>query len=263
MKSSQIARNQSSANAWSSYAGHRNRVMQILKQQTVSKVTLLGAGNCNDVDLRKLLDVVSVARLVDIDEEALSRGKEQQGVGAEPQLDSVGRDLSGIAPLLGASPLDLASCIAAAEDVEWQLEGDQDLVVSLCLWTQIVDAVADAFSSGSTAILPLLLTLRRTHLDRMIRLLRPGGQCWLITDIVSSDTVLELQAPNVDLAALMKSLLAEGNFFTAANPLAIRQDLLSAQFRTRIDDCQLVEPWLWNQGVRQFLCTAIGFRRSA
>ena len=56
----QQRRNAAVADAWARFAPHRARVMELLlaaaEGRTFPRLALLGAGNCNDVDLKRLLE---------------------------------------------------------------------------------------------------------------------------------------------------------------------------------------------------------------
>ncbi|MFT5326875.1 MAG: hypothetical protein ACI8P0_004758, partial [Planctomycetaceae bacterium] len=76
IEAEQRRRNEESRDAWHRYARHRERVTELLLG-TVSdtslecdstrtrRLCLLGAGNCNDVDLKRLAETFDEIHLVD------------------------------------------------------------------------------------------------------------------------------------------------------------------------------------------------------
>ncbi|MCA9022365.1 MAG: hypothetical protein KDA74_19585, partial [Planctomycetaceae bacterium] len=66
--------NQASRSNWEHGAAHRNLItgyLTELAQSSRGRLCVLGAGNCNDLDLQKLSQVYSEIHLVDLDESAL------------------------------------------------------------------------------------------------------------------------------------------------------------------------------------------------
>src|SRR6185295_19591792 len=75
--------NASSAAAWESYTSQRQRMTELFTgagHSPAGRLCVLGAGNCNDLDLPALLGAYREVHLVDLDEEALNRGVARQGL---------------------------------------------------------------------------------------------------------------------------------------------------------------------------------------
>jgi hypothetical protein len=206
----QIRRNALSADCWQLYAGHRRAVTELLTGvplvSSAPSLCVLGAGNCNDLDLRQLATSFANMHLVDLDGESLDRGVARQ------QLDSAvgihvhgGVDLTGLIGLmdrwksLGSAPEQQvrqflqqpASSVPASLA---GLTGTMDVVASACVLSQLVDSVASVLGQTHPCFLDMVFLLRREHLRLMLDLLRDSGQGVLITDFVSSDRARLLRA---------------------------------------------------------------------
>src|SRR5262249_3473429 len=99
----QITFNAESRGQWDAFASHRQKVSGLLAASVDprrSRLCILGAGNCNDLDLPELLKAHRELHLVDLDAEALVRGATRQGVAGHPSLHLIGGfDVTG---MLGA-----------------------------------------------------------------------------------------------------------------------------------------------------------------
>src|SRR5262245_51257496 len=84
----QFALNRSTRDGWEPFAVHRRQMSDLIRATASGRPRLcvLGAGNCNDLDLRLLLGMSDRVHLVDLDEEALRGGIERQGVAGRPSL---------------------------------------------------------------------------------------------------------------------------------------------------------------------------------
>ena len=89
IKGRQSGFNAESRDQWDAFSGHREKVSAILgagADPCPGRLCVLGAGNCNDLDLAALLRAHREVHLVDLDAEALAQGVERQGVADRPGL---------------------------------------------------------------------------------------------------------------------------------------------------------------------------------
>lgn len=258
-------RNQKSRDAWELFAEHRAIVTGHLSragsQPPTKRLCVLGAGNCNDLDLHTLGDHYAAIDLIDWDASALEFAVARQSI-QEPSRVScfTGIDLGGLsaslARIVGGRPTDasIAELAKTAENAEISLPGTgYDVVASLALLSQLIDQVVRLAPEAPERLLEVFLAVRRRHIQLMLDLLRPGGLFLLVTDFVSSDTCPELLTiPPVALPDAANRWLAERNFFSGLNPRAILQDLLTHErFAGRIAEAQLVRPWRWQLSARR------------
>ena len=267
--------NRRSKDDWELYRGHRERFTatlvalapQVAAEGARPRLCLLGAGNCNDVELPTLAEHFEVIHLVDIDAGALSRARDRQPAAIRPQLVLHGGvDLTGLLGPLdrwkGRTP-DAATLVQAVgegvADLARQLPAGQvDLAVSCCLMSQLGWSLETALGAtgqdrhhgtSGGASLELRLATITVHLQTLATLARPGGKALLASDIVSSDLYpLDSLEPDVDLKALAERLVAEQQvIYAGANPLLVsrllRKDPALKQMFT---GPTILPPWLWD-----------------
>lgn len=273
----QARRNQMARHTWEPYAGHRRHVTDILLAEDASpsnrreKLAVLGAGNCNDIDLNELLHRFHEIHLVDLDIRAVAAGAEYQQLSGDARIvihDAC--DLSGIAVWLnGQSPERIGSpdFLIEAANVALSaplpdLPDDVDVVASTCLLSQLIESLEASIGRHKSNYLNVLFALRNRHLKMLYELPRPNGRALLITDFVSSDTVPDMNSiPDVALADHAMQWIASQNFFTGLNPYAlcalIEQD---SWFASRTQKLLLSRPWKWQFVQRMYAVCAIDVR---
>ncbi|MGH7192173.1 MAG: hypothetical protein ACREJM_01420, partial [Candidatus Saccharimonadales bacterium] len=235
------------------------------------RLCVLGAGNCDDLELSALSRAYRESHMVDIDADALARGLDRLPA-SERQAWRLhgGVDLTGCWQFLGnrrrgelmsdAEINEVITCCAA-----WQpppLPGPFDVVASTCVNSQLIESAVLELGPSHPRLLEVVLPLRSNHLKLMSRLLVPGGRGVLITDFVSSETLPTLRnAGEPDWPALLDEITAGGNFFHGLNPrslLAVFQSdrvLAASAADPRITGC-----WRWQQATRVYAVVAIEFR---
>jgi hypothetical protein len=234
---------------------------------------LLGAGNANDVDLARLtLDFHKIG-LVDLDAEALAGAVERLSQPYRSRVEPHGNtDLTGIISTLASwqvdqPPSDAAvSCaIQTAQNAPAPDIGMFDLVVSTCVLSQLVDSIYMRLAQPHPRCLELVMAVRNRHLEMLIELLKPGGVGILVTDFVSTETAPEIAAMEALVPTeATRRWLEQRNFFTGANPFAIRDYYQNRRpADSTIGDVQLVAPWRWDIGAKQFAVAAVTFRRAS
>ena len=177
-----------------SSSAHRDKVMNLLIQPEASgNIALLAAGNCNDIDLSTLVRVYDQVTLVDLDERSLVAAANRLPVPKPLNLQiRAPVDLGGFTTVrdvrgrehLGPVDAEVLAKLRAKEisDVPF------DVVASLCLLTELIVPIAEHIGPQDPKCLELVQFERCVHLNLLINLLRPGGQAFLISDLVSTDT---------------------------------------------------------------------------
>jgi hypothetical protein len=273
----QRTRNATSRGAWDRYASHRQRVMSLLLRHGgdgSQRLCVLGAGNCNDLDLFRLARSFAQVHLVDLDEEALAFGLSRQ---RDLDSDTVhlhgGIDVTGIATELGAwcperpaDERDVARCVElAASAPSPRIPAPFDVLASVCLLSQLIDSVVFTLGERHPCFLDLMLAVRSRHLRLLVELLRPGGHLVLVTDIVSSASCPELpRVSEEQLPRTIARLIEERNFFTGVNPFVLQRYFLADSVVSRlVENVELARPWLWDFGPRTYAVCAICARRNS
>jgi hypothetical protein len=273
----QSANNAESRGQWEVFGPHRAKVTGLLRdtpQPGTSRLCVLGAGNCNDLDLNVLLRHHREVHLVDLDAAALAEGVARQGLAGQAAIHQHGAvDVTGVIDLLGEwSPQaavpddDLARC--ASEPVRRvgpALPGPFEVAASTCLLSQLVQPIVGALGEAHPRFLAALQAIRAGQLRLLADLVVPGGLGVLIIDFVSSDSFAPLATLSEEaLAAVAPELIRAQNFFHGANPA-----VLTSLFRTdpvvapHVAALECARPWLWNLGPRVYAVCAWKFRKRA
>lgn len=258
------------------YGQHRQKTMELISMaagelhgRSERKISILGAGNCMDLDLPQLMTLFSGVSLLDLDLTAVESGVRAVTILTSSQLQIVAPiDLASPLATTQASALSEAAAITqfckelvaplAAMPVE-----TADVVVSTCVLSQMLSAMANLVTDKHPQFLPLIQAVRRGHLVRMLQLLKPGGRGILISDLVSSETTAELASINeASLPQLLAQALATGNFFSGLHPGVMLQDFGTAPgIAAMIESPVMTAPWRWQMGPRTYAVYAITFRK--
>jgi hypothetical protein len=233
---------------------------------------VLGAGNCNDLDLRLLLGAHREVHLVDLDAGALTRGIDRQGLSGHPRLWTYGDiDVTSMldtfstwSPRTQIRPENIAACI---EDpvrlVCPSLPGPFDSVASTCLLSQLIGVLVATLGEGHPRFGDFVQAVRAGHLRLLAHLTAPRGTTALVTDVVSAETFPALRSiPEASLPGVLVPLARERNYFHGVNPAV----LWSMVARDPVLASMLVgpeasPPWQWDLGPRLYLVWALRWRR--
>ena len=272
----QVDRNRESRNRWIEYSSHRARVTQLIARHAPrdGRLLLLGAGNCNDVDLHALAGSFSEIHLVDSDSDALRWGIEQQGLSASSQLFLHGGiDVTGISencsnwdPGLPADDEQVRQALNSARKFNLpDFLRAFDAAASIGLLSQLIEMIFSSLGELHPRFLELMAAIRLRHMQILMESVRPGGRVFLVSEIVSSSTCPELsQVSEADLPGFLIQCINARNFFTGLNPA-----VLESMWRSRPELAPLVEqveqsrPWLWNFGPRIYACCTLSGTRTA
>ncbi len=253
---------------WELYAVHRARLTEAVlssAEKPGGRLCVLGAGNCNDLDLDRLAETFREIHLVDIDDKALMRAVARQPAPVRARLRRHAIDLSGLPPRRLArwkrappDPVDIEAAAAGAlEGVLDKLEGPAggpfEVVASTCVLTQMAFSLVGALGQKHPALEATRLALMRTHLSTMLSLVAPGGAALFASDLVSSTTYdLPLDHEPTDL---MREVVAKSAGYFAANPEII------AGLLSEVGTPALLPPWLWTGPLgRTYLVYALRLR---
>ncbi len=275
-------RNRETAGLSDSYASHREMVMKLIAATVAdlsgkpdgncSSAVLLGAGNCHDVDLVELSKLFQTMHLVDLDQLAIDAAIAASGISsencrthapvdiAEPLLSLTSRDFEPKAEN-SEKVINLLQLLAA-ENAMAEIP-EADIVVSLCVFSQILDSVQLLMNSEHPSFGHVIKSLRIGHLHRMLSMLRPGGVAVFVTDIVSSDTAPELKTvSDQDLPDTVKQLVNDRNFFSGTNPASMLVDLnMLSRLPQGPDTVHTIDPWLWQIGEKTFAVYALRIQK--
>jgi hypothetical protein len=274
----QAASNLSGVDHYETFGGHREHLTALacagVAEGSDLKLCVLGAGNCNDLDLARLAKHYSAIHLVDIDAKALERAVERQEPATQAHLSRHAPvDLTGFVDRLErwkafqVTPEELIGHAGATADhVATLTSAPFDVVLSACVLTQMQLMVVNVLGDQHRLFEAVRHTLTLTHLRTLARLLKPGGRALLVTD-VSSERIARLGSPSPteDLKELLKGLVARGQIFQVADPaqfaFMVRDD---PTLMSTVSISQPLEVWRWENGPQnQFLVYALELVRKA
>jgi hypothetical protein len=263
---------------WALYAHHRARLTDAIvntvgaKAAPAERLCLLGAGNCNDVELARLADRFQEIHLVDIDAAALARAVSRQTPEVRARLHCHGGvDLSALTPRLSAwrkqppTFADVEATAASGRDATLaRLPGPFDVVASTCVLTQMAFKLTEVLGDDHLMIGPIRQSLIAAHLGTLLGLAATGGAALFVCDLASSNFYpLDQLPPERDLREVMTEIVESEVFYQAANPTLIRRLLRRDDaLRGRAGEPELLPPWLWTGPLdRTYLVYALRLQR--
>jgi len=258
---------------WALYADHRAHFTEGLLSSAGrpgASLCLLGAGQCNDVDLERLAATFSEIHLVDIDSAALARAVARQSPSVRARLHRHAPvDLSGLSKRMkkwkaaAPTPAGLeASAASALQSIVASLPGPFDVVGSACVLTQMSFHLRDSLGENHPMLASIRLSLVATHLGTLVGLTKVGGVSLLASDLTSSNfyPVGELSSED-NLRDAMNKIVETGRFYHAANPHLVR-DVLARHEGHRVGEPEWLDPWIWTGSHgRTYLVYALRFQR--
>ena len=248
--------NRDTAAGWSLFSTHRQHLGALIEAAGGQEVALLGAGNCNDVDLERLAETCDRLALFDLDEGAVRRARDRQAPAVARKLELFAPvDLSGVfdrLPGLVNRRLGLAELEAfgqrALEQASAALPPRRfDTVVSCCVLSQIMHSLYLGLGRHPQ-LEDLVEPVALAHVRLLLRLVRPGGHALLVTDVVSTETypLEELWAERTP-AALLSEVDRTGNTLNGTGPTFLRRMIARAGVDLAEPPRPSV-PWLWPMG---------------
>jgi len=271
--------NRSTRSHWEHFAAHRAQVEQLLLpdcSHPAGRLCVLGAGNCNDLDLPRLAERFDEVHLVDLDPAAIARAVRRQGVEGSPRICLYAPvDLTGIADALGswrgrapaAGVID-AVIRQAVDSAQPGLGGPFDVVLSPCILSQIVGYARDALGRSHPRCPDLRVAVRQRHFRLIVDLLAPSGSGLIVSDLASAASVQALAGASAGstpaLDGIMKKLINRKDAFASLDPDAVQAGLRNdPRVGPLVSDIQFIRPWLWTLGPRKaFLVYALRLRRA-
>lgn len=261
------------------YASHRERLTSLVASfgGPGKRLCLLGAGNCNDVDLELLCEHFAEVHLVDIDDRAVAGAISRQPEPIRGKLFAHAPfDLSGIFPALPAlRALDADGLIppnvfavellklvhASSASLIARLPGPFDVCVSCCISTQLSWALSEMLTREHPRLETLRLSLMMVHLRVLLGLRKAEGGTSLWVSDVSSTSLYPIEdaLKVVSPRALLAQLLESGKVYSGGNPKMLESIQATDPSMAQSAPLEEYEPWLWKTKSRTYLVQAIRF----
>jgi hypothetical protein len=276
LAANQAKYNLSTRDHWDHFAQHRRQVTDLLAPGELAprgRLCVLGAGNCNDLEIPRLLETFSRIDLVDIDGDALNAAVARQGVQAEPRVRLHGGvDLTAVAPQMAQwptsspGPLRFRQVLRTLETAPLpDIGGPFDVILSPCVLSQICLYASDSLGRTHPRRRELREAIRRRHLRQMVEWLAPGGTGLLVIDLATTQNLGSLVHTHHNrLEEVASRTVARANHFPGLDPESLRAAMLQdARLNGLVSSIQQIPPWLWTLGpAKSFLVYALRFRRS-
>jgi hypothetical protein len=264
--------NQATQARWDSFSEHRVRVTALALEPPGQTLAVLGAGNCNDLELAALAARFREIHLVDLDEEAVHRARDRQPEQVRARLViHAPVDLSGAFERLAAfrsKPATLAEQAslpgAAVQRILQAVLGPFDVVLSACMLSQLMHSCYIALGLRHPQLHRMATSLAVAHLRSLAAMTAPGGTALLVTDTISSETYAleELWGDRPPLQ-LLEEIDRADRVLTGTGPSFLRKILRDdPEVGPLVTAPRLVEPWLWRfTDEMTFLVYALVFGR--
>jgi hypothetical protein len=251
-------RNSSTRGAFASYKDHRARQMALLDGVSGERIAILGAGNCNDVDLAALARAFGEVHLFDIDGEALAGAVARQSKEVKRACHLHERDLTGVASFLEEwrddppemMPAQMAAWAKLAPLIEEA--GVFDTVISTCMLSQVAINLRDFFGVVP-ALNSALCAAVVGHLMLAAGLTRPGGILLVVSDCITDKFPIHQEAKRQGPLKAIFSLADQGAAFPGTDPRLVA-DVLAG---TEVAKAEFKDAWIWELTEQAYLVYAI------
>ena len=212
------------------------------------------------LDAERLATDFSEVHLIDVDAEALERGRESFPPDARDRVVThAGIDLSGFQDRIdewGDRFPDNAelgrAAVASIHSILRQIGRPFHVVLSDCILSQLPIAYRRAWVSSRTNWNNLFTAITAVHLGTLVGSLERGGRGAIACDALGSKTAPELRelggATPEELQRFVKDGLAQGKLALDPDPASLLAGLAVPGLRELVDSPQVTQPWLWDTG---------------
>jgi hypothetical protein len=268
----QTAMNLTAADKWDRYAGHRQRVMDLIPRVPDGLACVFGAGSCSDIDLVELSACFKEIHLVDLDGEALERSRARQTQSVRDRIVPHGDlDLSGFLNQIDDWGESFPSnhvlgplAVDAARKIIQGLGTSFHVTVSSSVLSQLVLPYQRSLVGSLAEWVSLDAALTGVHLTTLAGATHSGGRCCIVFDVLSASEapgMLDLKnADSMDLQALVMREVDPDRM--RPNPWNLVRQLGAPGLGSLFSSPRLTSPWLWDIETDHQLVYGLAFDRS-
>lgn len=252
-------RNESTRGGYGAYASHRARQMALLQGLRGQRLAVLGAGNCNDLELSTLAASFREIHLFDLDAEALDGAWYRESNDVKRACHLHAGDLTGVASFLegwkAEPPEPLAAQVAAWTKLSGVRSeaGEFDTVLSTCLLSQVAINLRDYFGLVP-ALNSALLAAIAGHVMLAAALTKPGGTVLVTSDCITNRYPIREEAQARGALNAILHLAAQGAAFPGTDPELVASLLTTSPDFSRPE---LKDAWIWDMGQQSYLVYAL------
>jgi hypothetical protein len=254
------------------FASHRARVTALLTAAGRGRsLCVLGAGNGSDLDVPALARTFEELHFVDLDGEALERGRDALPAKLRDRVVLHGGvDLTGlidrIDPWGDAFPDagELArAALPAIQGILARLGRRFDTVASTGVLSQLAVPFHRAWILPAASWANLRDALAGIHLTTLVGAAEPGGAGILVFDVLSSKNAAGLRGLEDAAPEAVEAWVAEhADAPLEPDPTGLVRRLQSPGLERLVDSPRLTTPWAWNLGLETQLVYGLVFRRA-
>jgi hypothetical protein len=255
---------------WAEFEPHRARLMSLLAgARGEGGICVLGAGNCDDLDLSELVRGFGDVHLVDLDGSALRRAVARV---AEAERERIvvheGVDLTGLLGTIEtwgeSDPALTVVARRAAEAVARGIGRTFRVVLSSCIASQLCVPFYRTLAREPAEWASLMEIVGRIHLRTIALLTRPGGIGVVLGDsLYASRGSADVAVPTWDsLDPVAEDRLRNGPILLR-NPQFLLTLVHEPSLASLFERPDITQPWLWTVEDGVMLVYAISMRRRA
>lgn len=247
-------RNSSTRLDFEGYSQHRAHQMALVAGWGGERLAVLGAGNCNDLDLARLAGSFRELHLFDIDGQALLGAYKRQSKRVQRACSLHEHDLTGVASLIESWRSDEPEPKTALLDGWARLAplvdqaGQFDAVLSTCLLSQVAINLRDFFGLVPT-LNTALMAATTGHLVLAKSLTKPGGTLLVTSDCITNQFPIHEEAAARGAMGAIFHLSEQGAAFPGTDPRLVLDLLREAQFSPP----ELRRAWIWDLSEQSYL----------
>lgn len=214
---------------WERALTHRHAVMLMLPgggQGRRGMACVLGAGECHDLNLSKLLNRHHEVHLVDLDCATVRSGLEQQSLSSHVRVFCHEVDVSGAAALLDdfAKSRDeslVDKMLSQKMPESLNAIGQFEVLMSANLLPELMARALICLGIEHPRLAEVMAALRLAHIETMLNMTRPGGQALLVTEVTNSQHIPDLAGAPEDLNAILRDPESVRRMNPGCNPAFI------------------------------------------
>jgi hypothetical protein len=247
-------RNASTRASFDAYAQHRAQQMALVAGWKGARLAVLGAGNCNDLDLAALAGSFRELHLFDIDGEALTGAYQRQSRRVRRACALHEGDLTGVGSLIESwrdrepEPRDAVTAAWKHLDRLVTEAGEFDAVLSTCLLSQVAINLRDFFGIVP-ALNTALMAALTAHIVLAKTLTKPGGRLLVTSDCITNRYPIHQEAAARGAMGAIFHLTDEGAAFPGTDPRLVVDLLREARFSPP----ELRRAWIWDLSEQSYL----------
>ncbi len=267
--------NRMTAGLYDIYAPLRQRVTALAtaavrplgERETVEPagtLAVVGAGNCNDVELARLSESFARVDLIDLDADALQHGlKREFGDSPPANLRTLGGvDLTGLgkrprnAPPVQEKSLKFVTRLEKHRCEEFEAAA-YDRVLSSSMIGAGISNLTTVMSAKHKLFLKSAQAIRDAHVQQLVDMLKPGGFGAMVLELISSDAIPDLTKWTAkQLLPAFDQIVRQGPTFPGAHPEQLGRALVETK---QIAALNGLSPWRFTLGQRVYLMYGLTF----